>query len=104
MVIACGTKRGEEEKVCIDMDAEQLAKTVMKMMNSDDRGFTEAMKTELVHEHNTLQQNYVRSIANILVDYCDSNRYVDARNENSKVFACKVKDLLYKERISFPLI
>lgn len=85
-------------------EAEKMAEQIFRMMNYDDRGFTDAVKEKLKYEHNTLQQNFVRSMAGILVDYCDNVRYVDARNENSKVFACKVKDLLYKEKISFPLI
>lgn len=112
MVLVCGKERDtttypdteKENKVCIEVDAKDLAKLVFKIMNSDDRGFTDAIKEELRYEHRTLQQNYVRSMANVLTAYCDDDRGFDARNENSKVFACKVKDVLLKENINFPLI
>ena len=89
------------------MQEEELSKlgeSIFRAMNTDDRGFTKMMTEKLSREHRTLQQNYVRSMANILVAYCDDGRGSDARNENSKLFACKVKDLLYKENINFPFI
>jgi len=85
-------------------EMEKLAKTVFEAMNYDDRGFTKAMSEKLSREHRTLQQNYVRSAAKILIAYCDDDRGTDLRNEASKAFACKVKNLINKDNISFPFV
>ncbi|MCK4349095.1 MAG: hypothetical protein KAW47_10810 [Thermoplasmatales archaeon] len=85
-------------------ELDKLGKSIFSAMNYDDRGFTKMMSEKLSREHRTLQQNYVRSVANILIEYCDDDSGSDGRNEASKAFACKVKDLMHKENIAFPLI
>lgn len=85
-------------------ELDKLGEDIFRAMNTDDRGFTKMMSEKLSREHRTLQQNYVRSVANILVAYCGDDRGSDLRNEASKAFACKVKDLMYKENIAFPFI
>lgn len=85
-------------------DDEISAEVVFKLMSSRSRGFVEAMTKTLRNEHNTLQQSYMRNTAEIVSSFCDPNAYVDPRNENSMVFACKVKKLLETENIRFPFI
>lgn len=85
-------------------EIKKLTDEIFRAMNTDDRGFTETMKEKLSREHRTLQQNYVRSAANILIAYCDDDSGSDLRNEASKAFACKVKDLIHRDNISFPFV
>jgi len=104
MVLVCGKDKDTDKKVCIDLKADAIADIVFKIMNYNDKGFTNAMNEKITHEHRTLQQNYVRSSAKILTAYCDADTGTDMRNEASKAFACQVKDMMLKKNTYFPFI
>lgn len=81
------------------MNGKELAKEVSSSLNTfsfDTKGFCETM----MHEHRTLQQNFMRLIRDYIAYVAEQPDYMfDGRNEASRDYARQITDMYLDDRL-----